>query len=214
MIKKKKKKIKKVKKIKRKTERIKRPAKRRAKKKKVSLRPKRRKLIRKTKRKQKERIARSRKAKKVFLAEKMQALMTKGGQRGFVTTSEILSFFPEVEKDISGLEDLYSELEKNGIELKEAREFLEKPEAPISKRERLLHAAGEARIDPVQMYLKEIGQVPFLTAEEEKELARKIEQGDQEAKKKLARANLRLVVSIAKRYIGRSPNLTLLDLIQ
>ncbi|MDP2664200.1 MAG: sigma-70 family RNA polymerase sigma factor, partial [bacterium] len=111
-------------------------------------------------------------------------------------------------------EELYDELEKSGIELKEAREYLEKPAKVLTKREKLLHAAGEARIDPVQMYLKEIGQVSFLTAEEEKDLARKIETGDEEAKKKLARANLRLVVSIAKRYIGRSPNLTLLDLIQ
>jgi RNA polymerase primary sigma factor len=131
-----------------------------------------------------------------------------------VTTSEVLSYFPDVENDISGLETLYDELEKNGIELKEAREFLETPKDPLTKREKLLQVAGEARIDPVQMYLKEIGQVSFLTADEEKELAKKIEIGDREAEKRLARANLRLVVSIAKRYIGRSPNLTLLDLIQ
>jgi RNA polymerase primary sigma factor len=70
------------------------------------------------------------------------------------------------------------------------------------------------RPDSVQMYLKEIGEVPFLTAKEEKELARRIEQGEEAAKQKLIRANLRLVVSIAKKYVGRSPNLTLLDLIQ
>ena len=70
------------------------------------------------------------------------------------------------------------------------------------------------KIDSVQMYLKEIGRVSFLTADEEKELSKRIEKGDEEAKKKLARANLRLVVSIAKRYIGRSSNLTILDLIQ
>jgi len=69
-------------------------------------------------------------------------------------------------------------------------------------------------LDPVQMYLKEIGQYSFITPQEEKDLSKRIEKGDLEAKKKLAQANLRLVVSIAKRYIGRSPNLTLLDLIQ
>jgi len=69
-------------------------------------------------------------------------------------------------------------------------------------------------LDPVQMYLKEIGQYSFITPQEEKDLSKRIEKGDVEAKKKLAQANLRLVVSIAKRYIGRSPNLTLLDLIQ
>jgi len=128
--------------------------------------------------------------------------------RGFVTFSEILSFFPEIEKDLSGLEAIYEELERQGIEVKESREFLE------IKEEGDMPVLPETVLDPVQMYLKEIGKVSFLTAEEEKELSRRIEKGDQEAKKHLARANLRLVVSIAKRYIGRSPNLTLLDLIQ
>ncbi len=149
--------------------------------------------------------------KKVFLLEKIQDLIEKGKQRGFVTISEILHFFPEIEKDIQGLENLYENLEKEGIEVKEAKEFLELekvPEKALKKRSLKL------RLDPIQMYLKEIGKVSFLTAEEEKRLAKKIEKGDEEARKKLARANLRLVVSIAKRYIGRSPNLTLLDLIQ
>ena len=166
------------------------------------------------KRVKKTKVAKGGRHKKVFLPEKIQAFIEKGRQRGFVTTSEILSYFPDVENDISGLENLYEELEKNGIELKEAKEFLETPKDPLTKREKALVAAGEARIDPVQMYLKEIGQVAFLTAEDEKDLAKKIETGDREAEKKLARANLRLVVSIAKRYIGRSANLTLLDLIQ
>jgi RNA polymerase primary sigma factor len=164
--------------------------------------------------KYKKAVVKAGRKKKVFLEEKTQLLLSRGKQRGFVTTSEILSYFPDVENDIAGLENLYEQLEKSGIELKESREFLEPPSEPLSKREKMLKAAGDARIDPVQMYLKEIGQVSFLTAEEEKELAKKIELGDEESKKKLARANLRLVVSIAKRYIGRSPNLTLLDLIQ
>ncbi|MFH1036518.1 MAG: sigma-70 family RNA polymerase sigma factor [Patescibacteria group bacterium] len=154
--------------------------------------------------------------KKVFLPEKLALLTERGKQRGFVTTAEILSFFPDIENDIRGLEELYAELEKNGIEVKESREFLEtSEEVVVAKKQKVSRlSAGEARIDPVQMYLKEIGQVAFLTGEEERELAKKIEQGDEESEKKLARANLRLVVSIAKRYIGRSPNLTLLDLIQ
>jgi len=147
--------------------------------------------------------------KKVFLPEKLQQLIKKGKERGFVTVSEILYFFPAVERDIKGLEQLYEALEKEGIEVQEAKEFLV-PEEKAKKPTR----EAEARIDPIQMYLKEIGKISFVTAEEEKELAKRIEKGDLEAKKKLAKANLRLVVSIAKRYIGRSPNLTLLDLIQ
>jgi len=144
---------------------------------------------------------------KVFTPEKFQQLIEKGKERGFVTLSEVLYFFPEAERDIKGLEKLYENLEKEGIEVKEARELIS-IEEPTKK------LPTEVRIDPVQMYLKEIGKIHFITAQEEKDLAKKIEKGDGEAKKKLAGANLRLVVSIAKRYVGRSPNLTLLDLIQ
>jgi len=152
----------------------------------------------------------TRRRKKVFAQEKIQELFKKGKQRGFVTTSEILYFFPEVERSIDGLEDLYEELEKEGIEIKESREFLEIEEKKPKKASKL----EKAKIDPIQLYLKEIGKVAFLTAEEEKELSKMIEKGDKEAMNKLMKANLRLVVSIAKRYIGKSPNLTLLDLVQ
>jgi len=145
---------------------------------------------------------------KVFLPEKFQKLLEKGRERGFVTPSEILFFFPEVERDIKGLDKLYEDLERAGIEVREAKELL-----PEMEKEKVA-AVREVKIDPIQMYLREIGQISFVTAEEEKELAKRIEKGDEEARKKLAQANLRLVVSIAKRYIGRSPNLTLLDLIQ
>jgi RNA polymerase primary sigma factor len=104
------------------------------------------------------------------------------------------------------LEKLYETLEKEGIEVREHREFL----VPEEEEELI----PEAKIDPVQMYLKEIGETPTLTAEEEKELAKRIEKGDQAAKEKLIKANLRLVVSIAKKYVGKSPHMTLLDLIQ
>jgi len=166
------------------------------------------------KRKLKKRMRRTRKERKrkgLIDPEQREELIKKGENRGFVTYSEILYFIPDIEKDIRGLEELYAELERKGIEIKEAKEFLEPKEKSAQQK---IEATVVGRLDPVQMYLKEIGKVAFLTADQEKELSKKIEKGDEEAKKRLARANLRLVVSIAKKYIGRSPNLTLLDLIQ
>lgn len=169
---------------------------------------KKRKKFKKTKKrlitKKKEKRGRKR---KVFLEDKLSQLIQKGKERGFITFSEILYYFPEVERDIEGLEKLYETLEKEGIKVVEAREFL----IPEEKEEKLI---PEAKIDPVQMYLKEIGETPQLTADQEKELAKRIEKGDEKARQELIKANLRLVVSIAKKYIGRSPHMTLLDLIQ
>ncbi len=145
--------------------------------------------------------------------EKIQALIEKVRPRGFVTYAEILYEFPDVQRDLAGLERLYQRLEEEGMRVEEVKEYLD-VETQGKSEPKLLSRDQEAPLDPVQMYLKEIGKISFVTADEEKELARRIEQGDQEAKKKLARANLRLVVSIAKKYVGRSPNLTLLDLIQ
>lgn len=142
---------------------------------------------------------------------KVSALVDKGRARGFVTFAEILCSLPEITKNIDMLEKLYDELDKEGIEVKEVKEYLDTEEKNIPKKRT---AYSEAPLDSVQMYLKEIAKVSFLTSDQEKELAKKIEKGDMEAKKKMARANLRLVVSIAKRYIGKSPNLSLLDLIQ
>lgn len=152
-------------------------------------------------------------AKKWALLEgsRLQELFEKAQPRGFVTYSEILYQFPGIEKNVSALEALYARLEESGIRVEEVKEYLSLPrEEELQKRK----VEEEAPLDSVQMYLKEIGRIPFVTAEQEKELAKRIEKGDIEAKKQLARANLRLVVSIAKRYVGRSPNLTLLDLIQ
>lgn len=154
-----------------------------------------------------------RKTQPVFTDEKIAQLITRGEQRGFVTFPEILYFFPEAEKDLEGLEALYDKLDLKGIAVREAKGFLEPREIEAEKKREMAEEI-RGKFDPVQTYLKEIGQTPFLTAEEEKELAKRIERGDEEAKKKLAQANLRLVVSIAKKYVGRSPNLTLLDLIQ
>ena len=149
----------------------------------------------------------------VVTPEKMAELIKRGENRGFITYSEILNTFPDIEKDMQGLDTLYEELAKRGVDTKESREFLELKEESDKEKEEI-KISSEGGLDPVQMYLKEIGRVSFLSADEEKEFAKRIEKGDEEAKKSLARANLRLVVSIAKKYIGRSPNLTLLDLIQ
>jgi len=140
----------------------------------------------------------------------MQALLKKGEERGFITTSEILYTFPRIERDIEGLEKLYDNFKDRGIQIKEMPEFLETKKQKEKKAKKALIG----KIDPIQMYLKEIGKSGFLTAKEEKELAKRIEANDEDAKNKLALANLRLVVSIAKKYVGRSPNLTMLDLIQ
>ena len=156
--------------------------------------------------------ASKRRGKGALLDEDIQNIIEKSRQRGFITYTEILYAFPEIERDVEGLERLYQRLEEEGIAVEEVREYLNVEKAEEDK-ERLL-IESDAPLDPVQKYLKEIGKISFVTAEQERELAKRIENGDEEAKKRLARANLRLVVSIAKKYVGRSPNLTLLDLIQ
>jgi len=140
----------------------------------------------------------------------LETLLKKGQERGFITTSEILYAFPKIEHDIEGLEKVYDDFKERGVQIKEMTDFLETKKQKEKKGRKPL----VGKIDPIQMYLKEIGKSGFLSAKEEKELAKRIEAGDEEAKNRLALANLRLVVSIAKKYVGRSPNLTLLDLIQ
>lgn len=151
-----------------------------------------------------------RERKSVIDQVQLDALLKKGEERGFVTTSEILYAFPKVERDIEGLEKVYDNFRDKGIQIKEMQEFLETKKQKEKKGRKALIG----KIDSIQMYLKEIGKSSFLSAKEEKELAKRIEANDEEAKNRLALANLRLVVSIAKKYVGRSPNLTLLDLIQ
>ena len=162
--------------------------------------------------------------KKEFTEEKSEMLLKKGAERGFLTYSEILTVFPHIEYNIIFLEDLYARLEAAGIDVLEGREFLDiapPPEEVKGEKKKRGRRAAEERYDletpaadSVQMYLKEIGRIPLISGEEEKDLAKRIEAGDKDAKNRLAQANLRLVVSIAKKYVGRTPNLTLLDLIQ
>jgi RNA polymerase primary sigma factor len=146
-------------------------------------------------------------------------LVKRGRERGFITESEILHFIPRIETDVSALEDLYGTLDAANIQVVESKDLIEPAAGPVPtkeelKAEKLAAGLDQATLDSVQMYLREIGKVPLLNSAEEVELAKRIEQNDAAAREKLTNANLRLVVSIAKKYVGRSPNLTLLDLIQ
>ena len=171
------------------------------------------KSVRKTKRTERRNKGKAKASlkKKASVEEKFAELLSKARSRGFVTYSEILYAFPDMEKKIGFLEELYERLEKEGIEVRESRDFLRLDEEDKKTSSKM--APGQ-KLDPIQIYLKEIGSTPGLTSAEERELSKRIEKGDDEARKKMAKSNLKLVVSICKKYIGRSPNLTLLDLIQ
>ena len=139
------------------------------------------------------------------------------GKNGDLSLADLEEAMDEYDFDA---DKLYDTLESNGIsipmdipqsEMAEIENEVEKFGTPESM-ERILEQEGLAIDDPVRMYLKEIGKVPLLDAEEEKELARRMSDGDEEAKNKLVEANLRLVVSIAKRYVGKG--MFFLDLIQ
>lgn len=141
-------------------------------------------------------------------------LFAKGRERGFVTYDEILKEFPHIEDDIMFLDDLYGKLSTAGVDVLEGGGILSLEPDDVAGKKNVYGGKSDANHDSIQIYLREIGQYPLISAHTEKELAKRIEQGDEEAKNLLARANLRLVVSIAKKYVGRSADLTLLDLIQ
>jgi len=156
-------------------------------------------------------------------------LISRGKQRGFVTEDEILHAIPNAEQNIEEVEGLYERLEEIGVRVMGSDEIIKLETEKISeeleeekegkktkkKEEKSEETIGEdSSSDLVQMYLREIGRVDLLKSDEEVALAKRIEKGDAQAKQKLTEANLRLVVSIAKKYVGRSHNLSLLDLIQ
>ncbi|MEY2664251.1 MAG: hypothetical protein RIT04_59 [Candidatus Parcubacteria bacterium] len=145
---------------------------------------------------------------------KAAKLIAKGRERGFVTYDEILKEFPTIETDIVFLDELYSKFGTTGIDVLEGGGLLEVEPEVAHPKKYSYGSRSDSSYDSIQMYLKEIGQYPLISATMEKDLAKRIQAGDNEAKNLLARANLRLVVSIAKKYVGRSPDLTLLDLIQ
>ena len=148
---------------------------------------------------------------------KLNELYELGKSKGKLTYKEIMNALMEMDMDPDQLDKVLETLEALGVEV--VNELDPQPEAepaapePAERLEDDLSVPEGISIDdPVRMYLKEIGKVPLLTAEEEIEIAKRLETGDEEAKKKLSEANLRLVVSIAKRYVGRG--MLFLDLIQ
>lgn len=162
-----------------------------------------------TKRKSKAKAMARKKADEML---KMGRLISRGKERGFVTYDEILKEFPTIETNIMFLDELYQRLHTLGVDILEGGGLLEMPEEETGKH--TAYSRGDSSYDSIQMYLREIGQYPLIAGSMEKELAKRIERGDEDAKNLLMKANLRLVVSIAKKYANRSPDLTLLDLIQ
>lgn len=164
-------------------------------------------------------------AKKIFIPKKEEVLeytepvnelLRKGRVHGYITLRELANALPEPENDVPELDQIFDYLYRRGVEIKEGDDqekkgilagILAQKDKPQDEFE-----LGEIADDSVRLYLREIGQINLLTNEEEVKLAKRIEKGDIWAKKRLSEANLRLVVSIAKKYIGRG--LTLLDLIQ
>jgi RNA polymerase primary sigma factor len=141
---------------------------------------------------------------------KSEELIVKGKKRGFITYDEILKTFPDIENNIMFLDELYEKFSTAGIDILEGGNLLD-----IDSTEDLSKYVKDSHsFSSVQMYLKDIGQYPLINAAQEKEFAKRIGNGDLEAKNLLARSNLRLVVSIAKKYANRTADLTLLDLIQ
>lgn len=160
--------------------------------------------------------------------ESVKKLIEKGKKDGFLTYSEIIESLEEIQLDAEQIEDIYQLFEDMGIDVvgdkdddillegadidEDIDEIDKVDEEEDDTKEDLSVLRGITVDDPVRMYLKEIGKIPLLTSEEEVELAKRMQEGDETAKKKLAEANLRLVVSIAKRYVGRG--MLFLDLIQ
>ena len=147
----------------------------------------------------------------------LKKLLKRGREQGFVTQEEILVIFPNPEKEINEVDELYFKLLNEGIDVFDTTEIdvgdMVKSVSELEKELEGLATLEEGYLsDPVRMYLREIGRVQLLTYEDEVFLAKRVEKSDRRAREKLINANLRLVVSIAKKYVNRG--LTLLDLIE
>lgn len=163
--------------------------------------------------------------------DNVQALIQKGKKKGTLTYKEIMDALQGIELSADQIDDIYQQLGRmgidvvpepgeveleilSGVKVDDDDDIVEDPDEDVEEETEvdLSVPEGVGIDDPVRMYLKEIGRVPLLSADEEIELAKRMEEGDEEAKRRLAEANLRLVVSIAKRYVGRG--MLFLDLIQ
>lgn len=149
---------------------------------------------------------------KESIEEIKDQLLKDGKKDGKLTYEEIGDAFEKYEIDSDDIDELYKVFEKEGINLVDKKDSKDDDDEVDVTKEDLSIPKGVTVDDPVRMYLKEIGKISLLTAEEEVEIAKRMEEGDELAKKELAEANLRLVVSIAKRYVGRG--MSFLDLIQ
>jgi len=155
---------------------------------------------------------------KYKLPKILEDLLKQGKEDGFLVQDDILLIYAEPEKHIDEIDDFFNKSLKEGIDIFETISTREEIEAQKSveeiekELEQLVILKHGESLDPIKMYLKEIGKTPLLTFEDEINLARRYEKGDLKAKEKLIKANLRLVVSIAKKYLGR--RLSFLDLIQ
>ena len=151
------------------------------------------------------------------LIEKLAEIKKKvkdGVIKSTMTYTEVIDMLEGIEYDLDQIEAVYDTIESFGIQVKsDAEQNIENIIESVREKEPRISLNDSVSIDdPVRMYLKEMGKVPLLTADEEIEIARRVENGDESAREKLAEANLRLVVSIAKRYVGRG--MLFLDLIQ
>lgn len=154
---------------------------------------------------------------------KKEKFLEQGRQRGFVTEDEIIHLFGAIEENVMEIEELYGDLEIAGVKIVTSDELIknevekESKEAPAIQKKKYderIKSEGNNLSDSVQMYLQEIGKTDLIDGAREVELAKRIEKGDELARKELTEVNLRLVVSIAKKYVGRGHSLSFLDLIQ
>ncbi len=152
------------------------------------------------------------------LPKSLDDLIKQGEDDGFVVQDDIFLVYPEPEKHLEAIDDFFSKALKKGVDIFETVSTREEEDAKKSAEEiereikQLISTRHGESLDPIKKYLKEIGKTPLLTFEQEVDLAKKYEKNDMKAKEKLIKANLRLVVSIAKKYLGR--RLSFLDLIQ